>query len=274
MNQKITPRVIRIIALQSVLVILAVTAIGGAVLVHSNFKASSYPAPDTTEANAQNAEATSAADKSVEQPTEAKDFEYGYAGFYPKTTVMYDDLSKVIINGDNCLPEGYAPSLDEAVEGSGVMLDTRVVPYYRAMYDAAKKDGITLTPISGYRSYERQKNNFEERIKTYMDEGMDKKEATVEAAKVIMLPGSSEHNAGLAMDICSLSESFENYDEFKWLQEHAAEYGFILRYPKDESKQKITKVVYEPWHYRYVGTEAAREITARGITLEEYLGLA
>jgi D-alanyl-D-alanine carboxypeptidase len=89
-----------------------------------------------------------------------------------------------------------------------------------------------------------------------------------------MVPGSSEHNAGLAMDICSLAQSFENYDEFKWLDEHAAEYGFILRYPKDEESKAITGVIYEPWHYRFVGVETAKEIKARGITLEEYLGLA
>ena len=142
------------------------------------------------------------------------------------------------------------------------------------MYDAALADGITLTPVSGYRSYERQQRNFENRIKENMDAGMDKTEATKSAATVIMVPGSSEHNAGLAMDICSLAQSFENYDEFEWLDQHAAEYGFILRYPKDEKSRNITGVIYEPWHYRFVGIETAKEIKERGITLEEYLGLA
>ncbi len=273
MNQKITPRIIKIIALQSVLVIIALTAIGGAALVHGNFKSAGTPKNVPSEENV-----TEAADVKKPEVTEAinpEDYEYGYAGFFPKTTDMSVDVSKIIVNGDNCLPEGYVPPvLEEIVKGSGVTLDSRVAPYYRAMYDAALKDGITLTPVSGYRSYDRQKKNFEDRIRTYMDEGMDKNEATVEAAKVIMLPGASEHNAGLAVDICSLSESFENCEEFEWLKEHAVEYGFILRYPKDEAKQKITKVVYEPWHYRYVGKEAAYEITSKGVTLEEYLGLA
>lgn len=276
MNKKITPQLIRIIALQSILVIIAVSAIGGAVMVHGIFKSGGiaptdkpiYTEPASEPASQQTTE------PATERVVNEDDYPYGYAGFCPQETKMDDDLSKVIINGDHCLPEDYKPALEEAVKGSGVMLDTRVAPYYQAMYDAAKEDGILLNPISGYRSLERQKNNFEARIEEYMDQGMDKKEATIEAATVIMVPGSSEHNAGLAMDICSLAESFENTPEFKWLQEHAAEYGFIMRYPKDEAKRKITKVIYEPWHYRYVGKEAAMEITSKGITLEEYLGLA
>lgn len=272
MNQKITPRIIKIIALQSVLVIIALTAIGGAALVHGNFKSASDPNAKPSKENV-----TEAGDTQKPETTETlnpEDYEYGYAGFFPKTTDMTADVSKIIINGNYCLPEDYVPPvLEEIVKGTGVTLDNRAAPYYRAMYDAALEDDIILTPVSGYRSYDRQKKNFEDRIKQNMNDGMDKKEATIEAAKVIMLPGASEHNAGLAVDICSLSESFENYDEFKWLQEHAAEYGFILRYPKDEAKQKITGVVYEPWHYRFVGKEAAYEITSKGITLEEYLGL-
>ena len=104
------------------------------------------------------------------------------------------------------------------------------------------------------------------------NEGLDRTKATVEAATEIMIPGGSEHNAGLAMDICSLSESFEDTDEFAWLNENAADFGFILRYPKDARSKNITKVIYEPWHFRYVGVEAAKEIKAKGITLEEYLG--
>lgn len=273
MNQKITPRIIKIIALQSVLVIVAITSIGGAALVHGKFKAASDPKAET----ASKENVTQTADDGKPDVTEAvtQEYEYGYAGFFPEITDMSKDPSEIIINSDYCLPEGYVPPvLEEIVKDSGVTLDGRAAPYYRAMYDAALEDGITLTPVSGYRSYSRQKKNFEDRITSNISEGMDKKEATVEAARVIMLPGASEHNAGLAVDICSLSESFENCEEFEWLQEHAAEYGFILRYPKDEEKQEITKVVYEPWHYRYVGREAAYEITSRGITLEEYLDLA
>ena len=291
MNKKITPRVIRIIALQSVMVILAVTALGGAVITHQKYKGmlenpgsesvstqdgttlpvSDEKTPDKT---------TSSSTSGTEAPTQGtsapdpNQYPYAYAGFIPKVTDVNADLSKLIVNGKYSLPAGYKPQLAEAVKGSGVYLDYRVAPYYQQMYDAALKDGITLTPVSGYRSYDRQKNNFENRIKEHMNSGMDKVEATKKAATVIMVPGSSEHNAGLAMDICSLAESFENYKEFQWLDEHAHEYGFILRYPKDERSKEITGVVYEPWHYRYVGVDTAKEIKSKGITLEEYVGVA
>jgi D-alanyl-D-alanine carboxypeptidase len=137
------------------------------------------------------------------------------------------------------------------------------------MYLAAQKDGIDLYTVSGYRSYERQKTNFENKISTYRSNGMSKVEATQKAATIILPPGTSEHNLGFAMDICSLEQSFENSKAFKWLNEHAADYGFILRYPKN--KQDITKIIYEPWHWRYVGVEHAKAIKAAGVCLEEYL---
>ena len=291
MNKKITPRVIRIIALQSVMVILAVTALGGAVITHQKYKGM-LENPGSESVSTQDGitlpvsdekthdETTSSSTNGSEAPTQGtstpdpNQYPYAYADFIPKVTDVNADLSKLIVNGKYSLPANYKPQLAEAVKGSGVYLDYRVAPYYQQMYDAALKDGITLTPISGYRSYDRQKNNFENRIKEHMNSGMDKVEATKKAATVIMVPGSSEHNAGLAMDICSLAESFENYKEFQWLDEHAHEYGFILRYPKDERSKELTGVVYEPWHYRYVGVDAAREIKSKGITLEEYAGVA
>lgn len=290
MNKKITPRVIRIIALQSVMVILAVTALGGAVITHQKYKgmlenpgSESVSTQDGTTlpvSDEKTPDETTSSTSGTEAPTQGtsapdpNQYPYAYAGFLPKVTDVNADLSKLIVNGKYSLPANYKPQLAEAVKGSGVYLDYRVAPYYQQMYDAALKDGITLTPISGYRSYDRQKNNFENRIKEHMNSGMDKVEATKKAATVIMVPGSSEHNAGLAMDICSLAESFENYKEFQWLDEHAHEYGFILRYPKDERSKEITGVVYEPWHYRYVGVDTAKEIKSKGITLEEYVGVA
>lgn len=194
---------------------------------------------------------------------------YAYAGFNPIVTDMSAPITEILLNRYYRLPDGYEPKLAEAVKGSGVKLDHRVAPYYQAMYDAALNDGITLTPVSGYRSYARQKRNFENRIALYESKGYSKAEAAVKTSEVILLPGTSEHNAGLAMDICSLEVSFENTKEFAWLQAHAHEYGFIMRYPKD--KTDITKITYEPWHYRYVGTEIAAELKSSGMVLEEYL---
>lgn len=203
------------------------------------------------------------------------EYAYAYAGFMPAYADMnVSDWRMILVNRDYILPDGYKPELSRAVEnGYGdVYLDERVAPYYNEMYKAAYEDGIHLVPISGYRSVERQENNFERKINYYMDMGYGKVEATQKAATIILPPGTSEHNAGLAMDICSLEQNFEKTDEFRWLCENAADYGFILRYPED--KQDVTKIIYEPWHWRYVGVEAAKEMKANGECLEEYLGVA
>lgn len=274
------------IVIQSFILIIAVTTVGAAVNVHNEYKntgkvqneITTIPGVTTTnnsEEMSKNEETTAAT--SPEKTTVNSNYEYSYAGFTPKTINITADtpLSKVLLNGSNVLPKGYEPTLAEAVKGSGVYLDYRVAPFYQAMYDKALEDGITLNPISGYRSYELQTKNFENSIDDIMEnQGLDRTKATVKAATEIMIPGGSEHNAGLAMDIGSLSESFEDTDEFAWLSENAADYGFILRYPKDEKSRGITKVIYEPWHYRFVGVETAKDIKNKGVTLEEYLGAA
>lgn len=283
MNKKITPRVIKIIVLQSIILIVAIATVGAAVNVHNDFKKTGKTVKTqneiTTVSGVSTTNNSEEMSKTEAQTTAAaqtgnKDYKYAYAGFTPKTISINADtpLSKVLLNGENVLPDGYEPTLAEAVEGSGVYLDYRVAPFYQAMYDAALEDGITLNPVSGYRSYDLQTRNFENSISEIMEsKNPDRTKATVEAATEIMIPGGSEHNAGLAMDICSLSESFEDTEEFAWLSENAADYGFILRYPKDEKSKSITKVIYEPWHYRFVGVDTAKDIKAKGVTLEEYL---
>lgn len=175
----------------------------------------------------------------------------------------------VVVNGTRAMPEGYVPQL-ATVAGSDVKMDYRVAPYYTAMYDAAKKDGITLTPYSGYRSYDRQKRNYNNLTEKYMSQyNLSREDAAVKAATVILPPGTSEHNLGLAMDICNTYDSFANQKEYAWLVEHAHEYGFILRYTAE--KQPITGIVPEPWHWRFVGVEYAEEIKNSGLCLEEWL---
>lgn len=168
------------------------------------------------------------------------------------------------------IKDNYVPDL-VYVAGSSERLDSRVATFYNAMYDAAKKDGVYLTPCSGYRSIERQELNYNNKVSYYENLGYTKEEAKIKAASIIRPPGSSEHNIGLAMDIVCVDEWFEDTDEFKWLMENAADYGFILRYPKD--KQDITGVTYEPWHWRFVGIDVAKEMKANGQVLEEYLGV-
>lgn len=175
----------------------------------------------------------------------------------------------VVVNSGREMPEGYEPKLAEIAD-TGVYMDYRVAPHYTQMYYDAKKDGITLTPYSGYRSYDRQKRNYNNLTSSYMTQyGISREEAAKKAATVILPPGTSEHNLGLAMDVCNTKDSFANQKEYKWLMENAHKYGFILRYTAE--KQSITGIVPEPWHWRYVGVEYAEKIKNSGLCLEEYL---
>lgn len=177
-----------------------------------------------------------------------------------------------LVNLQYRLPEDYKPTLKAAVEGSSVQLDERVASFYAEMYAAAKADGCTLTPYSGYRTYARQQENFDRKVAYYVSQGLGETEAIAKTQTRILPAGASEHNMGFAMDIVSASADFISTKEFSWLSAHAHEYGFILRYP--ENKTDITSVMYEPWHWRFVGKEAAAEMQKSGQCLEEYLGVA
>lgn len=180
-----------------------------------------------------------------------------------------ENWSLVVVNGTRAIPEGYTPELS-AVAGTDVLMDSRVAPYYTDMYNAAKKDGIRLTPYSGYRSYDRQKRNYNNLTEEYMYKyNLSREDAAIKAATVILPPGTSEHNLGLAMDVCNTNSSFEYQKEYKWLTEHAHEYGFILRYTAE--KQPQTGIIPEPWHWRFVGVEYAEQIKNSGLCLEEWL---
>lgn len=231
--------------------------------------------PATT--SAATTQATTKAPVTTKKQEPVSEYEYAYAGFNPSVAVVNSEKwNLLLVNQDYILPENFTVKTAE-VKGGGQSLDYRVVPYYNDMITAAQADGISLIPVSGYRSRERQHNNFERKIKYYTDLGYGKAEATRIASEIVLMPGTSEHNAGLAMDFgtngnYTLDENFAKTDAFKWLSEHAADYGFILRYESDT--KHITKITYEPWHWRYVGVKAAKEIKASGVTLEEYLGMA
>ena len=179
------------------------------------------------------------------------------------------DWRLLVVNSTREFSQSYSPEVSYVMD-SGTRLDKRVTPYYIKMYRAAKKDKVTLTPYSGYRSYAHQQWNYNNLTQVYMNQyGLSRSDAAKKAATVILPPGTSEHNLGLAMDICNTLNSFENSKEFKWLCKNAQNYGFILRYPK--GKQNITGVVYEPWHWRFVGIENAKKIKKSGLCLEQYL---
>ena len=223
-------------------------------------------APDTTK------EASS--DTTAPETTQPVTAAVANPGTMDNPTIITIDEEKwylTLVNSSYRIPDDYEPDL-VYVCGSGERLDRKVAEHYEEMYNAAQKEGINLAPCSGYRSYELQERNYNNKVSFYESQGYSNKDAKVKAATIIMPPGSSEHNLGYAMDIVCVDEWFEDTAEFKWLTENAADYGFIMRYPKD--KQDITKVIYEPWHWRYVGVELAKELKDSGLVLEEYMGVA
>ena len=147
-------------------------------------------------------------------------------------------------------------------------------PDLQKMMDDARAEGLSPLVCSGFRSTEDQQKIYTDRLERNIKSGMQWAEAEADALKWVAYPGTSEHHTGLAVDIVSvgnqrLDGTQENTAEQRWLMENSWKYGFILRYPK--GKTHITGIYYEPWHYRYVGKEAAEEIFARNITLEEYI---
>lgn len=178
----------------------------------------------------------------------------------------------ILVNRWNPLPEDFEVELTTLQ--SGHIVDKRIAEELNEMLDAAKKAGLYPVICSSYRSWQKQEYLYSNRVYRAQQEGYSKKEAKLVAAGWVAVPGTSEHQAGLALDIVSssyqgLDRKQEETAEQKWLMENSWRYGFILRYPED--KKEITGINYEPWHYRYVGKKAAREIYTLGICLEEYL---
>ncbi len=178
----------------------------------------------------------------------------------------------MLVNGENPLPDNYLPKLKKLK--NGLEFDERAIAQLNVMLSDATAQGLSPIVCSAYRTIEKQKTLFNNQVYKYIAKGLNQEQAEIEARKYVAYPGTSEHNLGLAADIVSvdyqiLDEKQADTKEIKWLIEHCKEYGFILRYPKD--KIHITGVAYEPWHFRYVGVQAAQEIMKDDITLEEYL---
>lgn len=182
-----------------------------------------------------------------------------------------DDWRLILINKQHPIPDEYGFEL--GIIKDNMKCDKRILPDLFAMLQAAKDDGIILNISSPYRTDDRQMSNFNRRIEKYMNQGYSYMEAYKTASRTITIPGASEHEVGLALDITSnaysrLDEAFGGTEAGKWLKEHSCEYGFILRYP--EGKEYITSIEYEPWHFRYVGKDAAVIMTQENICLEEF----
>lgn len=181
----------------------------------------------------------------------------------------------LLVNKDHPLPEDYEVTLLTLPDGVNRAAEEAYEPLCD-MLKAGRKEGLSFEICSSYRDVERQQELLDEDIHSLMRRGYSYEEAYEEVTRETMPPGYSEHSTGLAFDIVSLGYQMLDAEQEKtkeniWLQAHCAEYGFILRYPKE--KEDITAINYESWHFRYVGKEAAEYIMANGITLEEYLEL-
>uniref|UniRef100_UPI002D7EDD56 M15 family metallopeptidase n=1 Tax=Oscillibacter sp. TaxID=1945593 RepID=UPI002D7EDD56 len=190
-----------------------------------------------------------------------------------KASASEEDWALILVNGTHPLPEDFrVPEFTQLVNGHSI--DKRAYPDLQRMMDACRADGLQPTICSSYRTQEKQEELFERKVQACLSTAASRQEAEEQAAVWVARPGTSEHQAGLAVDIVdktyqSLDDGQEETAVQKWLMEHCAEYGFILRYPNDKSE--LTGIGYEPWHYRYVGEAAAGEIMSRGLCLEEYL---
>ena len=189
---------------------------------------------------------------------------------------MLADPLMVLVNHTSKMPDDYTFDTKECGSATAVnkTLQTVACDAFLEMQKAAAADGVTVWMQSGYRSVKYQTSLYERKTKYYLDKGYDNATAKEKAAAVVNPPGYSEHNCGLAADLnspehTSLDEGFEKTAAFRWLCEHAGDYGFILRYPKDAEDK--TEIIYEPWHWRYVGVENAAKINASGLCFEEYI---
>ena len=189
---------------------------------------------------------------------------------------MLADPLMVLVNHTSKMPDDYTFDTKECGSATAVnkTLQTAACDAFLSMQKAAADDGVTVWMQSGYRSVKYQTSLYERKTKYYLDKGYDNATAKEKAAAVVNPPGYSEHNCGLAADLNSpehtgLDEGFEKTAAFRWLCEHAGDYGFILRYPKDAEDK--TEIIYEPWHWRYVGVENAAKINASGLCFEDYI---
>ena len=189
---------------------------------------------------------------------------------------MLADPLMILVNHTNQMPENYTFETAECGSKTAVnkTLQTVACNAFLELQKAAAAENVTVWMQSGYRSVSYQTSLYEKKTNYYKQQGYDDAKAKEMAAAIVNPPGYSEHNCGLAADLNSpehtgLDEGFENTAAFRWLCQHAGEYGFILRYPKGAEEK--TEITYEPWHWRYVGVENAAKINASGLCFEDYI---
>ena len=197
-----------------------------------------------------------------------------YTDYTPSATEEY---LMMLTNPWVPLPEGFKPRTTPIPAGYGSWANMHFATVgfndLIQLMDDAKKDGINLILVSSTRTMAEQQSLFDNKVNRVMAANPDytRKQAEIEAATAVAIPGTSEHQLGLAVDFNSTEDSFRNTKEFAWLQENCWDYGFIYRYP--DGKQDTTGIIPEPWHYRYVGKENAKKIKESGKVFEEYLAM-
>lgn len=177
-----------------------------------------------------------------------------------------EEWKLLLVNAANPIPEDYKVQTVEIADG--VLIDKRIEKKLSKMMDAAKENGVNLKIVSGYRTKEQQEKIYQDEIELFLQEGYEQVVAEKLAKQWVAVPGTSEHETGLAVDINPDEQNTDRDNAYSWLAQNAAQYGFVRRYPKD--KELITGIVNEPWHYRYVGKENAIKMVNKNLCLEEY----
>lgn len=188
----------------------------------------------------------------------------------PQASYAADRWNLIIVNRWNRIPDDYpAPELTEL--GNGQRVDSRIYPDLQRMFDAMRADSLDPEVSAGYRTRSEQQQLMNDKVIVYRNEGMSKQEAEDKASQWVAIPGTSEHEIGLAVDVnaAGASDADANQRVYDWLASNAWRYGFILRYP--DGKTDFTGNAYEAWHYRYVGADAAKAMHESGQCLEEYM---
>lgn len=184
-----------------------------------------------------------------------------------ETSEIPENRFLMLVNSKNKIPENYEPELTELSNGQRV--DSGIYPDLQKMFDDMRANGIYPVVGEGYRTRSEQQQMLDDKVRAFENEGYSEKRAKAMAAEWVAVPGTSEHELGLAVDINADKDKSSNEEVYDWLYENAYRYGFILRYPV--GKILVTGIDYEPWHYRYVGTDCAEEIAESGLCLEEWL---
>ena len=235
----------------------------------SEITSSTESETSSVKSEASSTESKTSSQSSTSSKTESKPSKQSSKKLDPKFSNL------LLVNGWNPLPEdfdyeGHLVTIPQKyIKGSLRQIDKDVWPYLKAMLDDARSEGIDIGVWSPYRSYATQKWLFEKQVKKQINNGVPKSEAEDKAATIVARAGTSEHNTGLALDINCADHSFKRTKAYKWLCENAEDYGFVMRYA--EEKQEKTGVIYESWHWRFVGIDVAHEMNELGMCLEEYV---